>query len=104
MSKLKHTPGPWEIKDIENDANYIRIRGKKLGFRYKIANVIAEFSNEIDESKANARLIAAAPDILEILIGLSKYLRPRYKGQVNQINTGSIFHKQIDQIIEDIIK
>lgn len=83
----KHTRGPWEIKPEEFDRNYDRIRGGRLGCRYKIANVcLPEFQNpdsqEIEESRANARLIAAAPDLLEalkitrdrlIFLGLSKH-------------------------------
>lgn len=67
----KHTEGPWAVLDEEADKSYIRIRGTRLGGRYKVANVLA--GNDAaadwvrDESRANARLIAAAPDLLEAL-------------------------------------
>jgi hypothetical protein len=68
----KHTSGPWKVLPEECDNSYIRIRGTVLGGRYKIANVITpvypgvpEF--EAQETRANARLIAAAPDLLEAL-------------------------------------
>jgi hypothetical protein len=57
----------------ETDKPYIRIRGTKLGDRYKIANVLTpvydgSLERETEETRANARLIAAAPELLEALI------------------------------------
>ena len=68
----KHTPGPWECKAEECDKPYIRIRGTALGCRYKIANVLTPIydgvkSKEAEETRTNAMLIAAAPELLEAL-------------------------------------
>ena len=68
----QHTPGPWTVKPEEVDRAYIRIRGTRLGGRFKIANVLTpnyegSHPREADETRANARLIAAAPDLLEAL-------------------------------------
>ena len=68
----KHTPGPWRILSEECDRPYIRIRGSKPGTRYKVANVMTPAwegvdPREVDETRANARLIASAPDMLSIL-------------------------------------
>ncbi|WAX16348.1 hypothetical protein KP591P3_00030 [Klebsiella phage KP591P3] len=72
MNKFKGTPGPWEIKPEEVDRPYIRIRGTRLGGRFKVANVLSPdydgvHHREADETRANARLIAAAPELLEAL-------------------------------------
>jgi hypothetical protein len=73
----QHTPGPWELKPPEEGVPYRRIRGTRLGARFKIANVQAPqiFTaydplqvSEDNESEANARLIAAAPELLEALM------------------------------------
>jgi hypothetical protein len=69
----KHTEGPWQLLPEECDKPYIRIRGTKLGGRYKIANVLTPIhpgvhEDEADETRANARLIAAAPDLLNALV------------------------------------
>lgn len=62
------TPGPWEQKEPEEDKQYLRIRGRRLGGRFKIANVAAPKialldselqSREDAESAANAAYIAA---------------------------------------------
>lgn len=66
---VKHTPGPWAV-DSDGAGWYIEAtpeRGHSLAF---IAS--PEFQEEPDtsasEACANARLIAAAPDLLETLI------------------------------------
>jgi uncharacterized NAD-dependent epimerase/dehydratase family protein len=72
MSKHKHTPGPWTALPEECDKPYVRIRGTRLGWRFKIANVMnAGYDDpperEVEETRANAALIAAAPELLEAL-------------------------------------
>lgn len=72
MNEFKGTPGPWEIKPEEVDRPYIRIRGTRLGGRFKVANVLSPdydgvHHREADETRANARLIAAAPELLKAL-------------------------------------
>lgn len=75
MTQFKGTPGPWEIKPEEVDKPYIRIRGTQLGGRFKVANVLSPDYDgvhhcEADETRANAQLIAAAPELLEALQNL----------------------------------
>lgn len=62
----KHTPGPWIVLPAEDDAAYIRIRGTRLGCRFKVANAlfVAGPPAEKAEAIANAHLIAAAPELL----------------------------------------
>ena len=65
-----HTPGPWAVLPEEVDRDYIRVRGTRLGDRYKVANVLTPTgqgvpAREAEETRANARLIAAAPELLE---------------------------------------
>lgn len=74
MAETEHTPGPWKILAEGCDKPYIRIRGSRLGGRFKIANVLTPvyegmLSKEAEETRANAHLIAAAPDLLEALKG-----------------------------------
>ena len=54
------TPGPWEIQDAGP--------GTIRGLRFRVITdekVIAKTSDGLEEARANARLIAAAPDLLE---------------------------------------
>lgn len=81
--KAKHTPGPWQILPEECDKPYIRIRGTVLGGRYKVANVLTLVydgapEREAEETQANARLIAAAPELLELAKIAEKHLRREF--------------------------
>lgn len=52
-----HTPGPWQIRHDDGVSRVFR--------RTKIADVYSEAFRDSDTQKANASLIAAAPDLLE---------------------------------------
>ena len=72
MTQVEHSKGPWKILPEEVDKPYIRVRGDRLGGRFKIANVLTPVyadvhEREAQETRANAILIAAAPDLLEVL-------------------------------------
>jgi hypothetical protein len=68
MSEIKHTPGPWNQKTRPSswgmiddgicgpDGEQVRVHGMTL--------------SSSDEAKANANLIAAAPELLEALIAV----------------------------------
>ena len=64
---MKHTPGPWTVYDDSNDGKTNRIeiaaRGKTVARIYQSVP---------EEDLPNARLIAAAPDLLEALVELSE--------------------------------
>ncbi|MDO4708233.1 MAG: hypothetical protein Q4B94_00150 [Pseudomonadota bacterium] len=49
----KHTPGPWSARDI-----YVRDKND---------TIVALMGDEVEQSLADARLIAAAPELLEAL-------------------------------------
>lgn len=63
---MSHTPGPWKTVTTDEDITTKTIIDED---NYWIARVL-NFDTDIDdivESKANARLIAAAPELLEAL-------------------------------------
>ncbi len=72
----KHSPGPWQVLPEEAGHSYIRIRGTRIGERFKIADVACgPFEGyprkarhaELAEARANAELIASAPLLLAAL-------------------------------------
>lgn len=72
----EHTPGPWEIESIDSAPDdHLRIMGRpvwpctRFGAKgvWDIASVNELGDENVDEQIANARLIAAAPDMLEAL-------------------------------------
>lgn len=60
MIDTKHTPGPWDAGAFPNYDKYIRI--DQPGIRIDNDDV------DPDEAEANARLVTAAPDMLETLL------------------------------------
>ena len=67
--QVTHTQGPWAIEDCTP--------GESTGLRFAINskdNVIARTTDGGKEAQANARLIAAAPELLEQCKFLEKLL------------------------------
>jgi hypothetical protein len=69
QSKSQFTRGPWMVMPEEAEKLYIRVRGTRLGERFKIANAPFPIVDESEkqEALANAHLIAAAPEMFEAL-------------------------------------
>lgn len=67
---MEHTPGPWKLVDCrrEDGIGHIQIANHKEGVGIAEIRHRYGFSPQwIDECKANAHLIAAAPDLLKSL-------------------------------------
>lgn len=76
---MNHTPGPWIFNSFSYEVNDPRSvtktqRGyfvqKQKGF--DICQLPLQASTPADETKANARLIAAAPELLEALLRFAR--------------------------------
>lgn len=69
--RIQHTPGPWTISGEEH-ANVI------CGAHFVVADVFPEASDMTtgagthEEAEANARLIAAAPELLAVCLALQE--------------------------------
>lgn len=62
----QHTPGPWTVKSHENDTYTIHVACKSWE-SWAVAHI-----EDCTQDEANARLIAAAPDLLAALEDLLK--------------------------------
>lgn len=68
MTQAKHTPGPW----VQDEYDFvITPNGRTL-----LVEGVALSGRSTPETKANARLISAAPDLLAILSSII-YLNPQ---------------------------
>ena len=67
MSTAKHAPGPWNAFNASWSETFITAPGFDHGICCLDINHATEESQEADEAlmAANARLIAAAPDLLD---------------------------------------
>jgi hypothetical protein len=97
MKELKHTAGPWNFIDKELEEGDILICN---GARQWIATLTPRMG--IIDNKANARLIASAPEMLEELIGVAKVFKHQGHGILFK-QTVSIIEKATGEKIEDLI-
>lgn len=102
---MKFTPGPWTILPEEVDKDYIRVRGTQCGSRYKIANVITPVypgvhEREAEETRGNARLIAAAPELFEMLHKTVKVLERVSNDTLDGRNTAEDARELLKKIEE----
>lgn len=74
MSEFKGTPGPWRVSEMRGDLIDIRHNDEGIGaISLNLAHVVARRS-WLKEAEANAKLIAAAPELLEALQACEKIL------------------------------
>lgn len=71
---LNHTPGPWKVIGSLDDLSVVNMDSDDLGSCDGVRRVahVVQGGYEIpnyDEAEANARLIAAAPELVEALEG-----------------------------------
>jgi hypothetical protein len=66
--KPKHTPSPWHVEPITHLKDYLFSINGADGFQP--AHILSDGRLNKGTSEANARLIAAAPELLEALIDL----------------------------------
>lgn len=107
---MKHTPGPWFIQGpkIQKDLSqtYWSItssKAERVGNTYKMPGFFYPHSAQsVEEQESNAKLIAAAPELLEVLqlrlewhsTGEFKYKGMTYKIGVNEAS-GHLLIKEI---------
>lgn len=65
MTKAQHTPGPW--KAVGENQDIIVPADAQPPYTDRIAGIYIYYSERKGEGEANARLIAAAPELLESL-------------------------------------
>jgi hypothetical protein len=98
MSETKHTPGPWEFRTYTGGCTVVSsheepgtsVRDRLKGVTIKIDAIIRDDQSNASDASPDARLICAAPDLLEACIRALPYLRDhigmtRYEGPGDRI-------------------
>ena len=91
MTEAKHTPGPW-ITDRTVDENKLAVRPKNSPF------AICVFEAFVKNSEANARLIAAAPDLLEALKQIADFHIGDCPAAVEEVDFAKNINREIRKI------
>ena len=109
MEKSKHTPGKWEIKELGGDEKAYTVYSDKSDKNH-IAEVnrlhhFGAHQNLYDtesaiETKANASLIASAPEMLEMLKELQDVFKMKDSlTQAPGTSMGTIINDKLDNLI-----
>lgn len=93
--RTQHTPGPWFVRN--GDKGYIirNTRAETKDQIWGIASIWFQSGGKADdsESEANARLIAAAPELLEFA---QRFMRWSQKAEINKsVCGGDLFSQAI---------
>lgn len=90
--KTKHTPGPWRATRLENQVPYGTVdwlvehqepRSNQPNQPSPWWRTIARLQTDDDETRANARLIALAPELADVIMECAEFARgsaPIYPG------------------------
>jgi hypothetical protein len=96
MKELKHTKGPWICTGngvLQNKANGKGVCSVRLPSDLE----------EVDETDANAKLIANAPDMVEILIEIDAIYRTDKNSKIPIVSIRKLIEKATGKPIEEII-
>lgn len=76
MSEIKHTPGPWVASETDDFGDItISTEAGGLAIAAVVNGAFMAMGGKEAEQEANARLIAAAPDLLQSLKSLLAFVR-----------------------------
>ena len=107
MSNTKHTPGPWAVaaENFIKHAAFVFADTEEEKIICKMCFGGASASEpELKEARANAKLIAAAPEMLEALKEVSKLINSTYGIEGHVAGVARSWEKTgIDKMIRDVI-
>lgn len=86
MSNTKFTPGPWVARIDNYGIDVIKDDDSSFGIvLLGTRNELKDFNYPIEQAEANAKLIAAAPELLEaLLLVIECFPEPLLEDQMNE--------------------
>jgi hypothetical protein len=94
---MKHTPGPWEIQRTSALSIYVTQPHDKPDRTPGYYAEIRRFTSDVEQVEANARLIAAAPELLEILMELQDIVFLTRNNELHTLMEAAITKAKGDQ-------
>jgi len=100
MQKFKGTRGPWRVSEMRGDLIDIRHSDEAIGaISLNLAHVVARKS-WLSEAEANAKLIAAAPELLEACLRMRNQLQAAgYEAEKGSLNPTKCLLAQVEEAI-----
>jgi hypothetical protein len=97
---MTHTPGPWFVNGPYDHTNDLFIRATVDGENFDVAST---YDDETGNAQANAKLIAAAPELLDALILANETMNEHF-GITDEDDAGNHAHDQIREAIKKATK
>ncbi len=82
IEAIKHTPGPW-VSHNDNNSEYMDIDSKS---GKRISSVLIISDEDLQEDEANAKLIAAAPELLSAIQNLLSSYQADFEITCSKLN------------------
>jgi hypothetical protein len=107
MSERKHTPGEWFTVDAANDGGGVYAKDdSRISGRRSVAS--AHGQDDMKESAANRKLIAAAPDLLAACEAMEAFFKERdesdaFRGDDAVAKIRNEYHKERRAILQAAI-
>jgi hypothetical protein len=93
MTEAKHTPGPWKFTGFSKPSNFADHVAVVQGDGTVLARIKGGVTEDKATAEANARLIAAAPELLDLVQRVLLTEEPRLKS--GQSNYAPSFHDEL---------
>lgn len=103
-SEVKHTPGPWNIRESSDKVfPRFRIEGTTVKMGCKCSEPVATTRTNGDHlhEKANALLIAAAPELLDLLRAALEFIEPVYVNNSQSVDWRAVLQEQAERWMFD---
>lgn len=97
---MTHTQGPWEIFPVDENQTLLL---KQAGIYGAYLYTLKEFPGNGRKAEPNAQLIAAAPELLELLQNLVT-ATTQWDGTYETFNAVAEAEKKATELIERLIK
>lgn len=95
--ETKHTPAPWTIQEDTADNWSILTEGKTIALS-SLEDIENGFMT-VEETQANAQLIAAAPELAEMLIKIKKVINNSEHWWIDCPDKGGFDLREIEQTL-----